>query len=324
MADLLPQAISVYREDGALTLAQRAMLYAYRQSYNRYWNTRYGSGVSILEKEWDNLLLLDACRYDEFLNVAPYGRESIERRITVGSRTPEFLSRTFDDVRLHDTVYVTANPQVLRYHFESERDVFHDIISLLDRWDSETQTIEPEFVREAALEAAEAYPDKRLLVHFFQPHAPFLGPTAAEIRRRTGKTIGGLNPGREYTEVESKDIEPASYEDILKEGVTPEEIRTAYRETLELVVEECQQLVDDLPGKTAITSDHGELLGERLYPFGSPQWEHPGDFRNAELCVVPWVEFETGERKRVTSEPPKEQSADEGAIDKRLRALGYK
>lgn len=332
MTDLLSRAISVYREEGARIFGRKAMSFAYNRRprpmqsvYNQYWNVRYGSGTSILEKDWDNLLLLDAARYDEFVRVAPFDQKSIDRRITLGSRTPEFLPRTFNNAELHDTVYITANPQPLRYQFESDTVVFHDMISLLDEWDPETQTIRPEIVREAAIEASEAYPNKRLLIHFLQPHAPFLGPTAAEIRRRTGKTLDGLNPGREYTGVESKEIDTGSYGDILNEGVDREEIRMAYRETLGLVIEECQQLANSLYGKTALTSDHGELLGERVHPFGPRRWEHPGDVRTAELCVVPWIEFDNESRKRVTAEPPKDhEPASEEVVDRRLRSLGYK
>jgi hypothetical protein len=34
-----------------------------------------------------------------------------------------------------------------------------------------------EVVTEAALEAAEWYPNERLIVHYLQPHAPYIGPT---------------------------------------------------------------------------------------------------------------------------------------------------
>lgn len=329
MTDLLSRAVTTYSDEGAITFGRKALLFTYRETmqaiYNRYWDIRYGPGVSILEKDWDNLLLLDAARYDEFVRVAPIDEESVERRITVGSKTPEFLHRTFDNVRLHDTVYITANPQPLKYQYETDKKVFYKMISLLDQWDPEIQTIRPEIVRKVAIDTAKTYPDKRLIIHFLQPHAPFLGPTASAISKRTGKTIGGLNPGREYTSVESKNIQTATYEDILREGVNQEEIRAAYRETLELVVNECQQLVSELSGKSAITSDHGELLGERIFPFGPQRWEHPEGIRTSGLCMVPWVEFERDGRKQVTAELPQEdQSTSQEVIENRLHSLGYK
>lgn len=331
MVNIPSQIKTIYSNEGPIALGQKARSFMYsrliRHLYNYYWNRQHGPGTSILEKDWDNLLLLDACRYDEFCRVAPFEQATIEQRITLGSKTPEFLQHTFGDIQLHDTVYVTANPQVLKFQYESHSDtpIFHDTISLLDEWNTETQTIMPETVRKAALEAENIYPNKRLLIHFLQPHAPFLGLTAEKIRRHTGKTIGGLNPGREYTDIEQQELETGSYLEILGDGIDRKEIRTAYRETLQLVIKECQSLINTLSGKTAITSDHGELLGERIYPLGRPRWEHPAGIRTTELCVVPWVEFDTRDRKQVISEPPKQhESIDEKTIDERLRALGYK
>lgn len=334
MKETVSQGITILRDDGPIEFSKKASSYISRNLarslvrpvYNNIWYARFGSGTSILEKDWDNLLLLDACRYDEFCIVSPYDNESINKRITLESRTPDFLRSTFNNGPYHDIVYVTANPQTLKYQYESNSGkLFHDTISLLDEWDEETQTIKPDVVREAAIEAANKYPDKKLLVHFLQPHAPFLGPTAESIRQRTGKTIGGLNPGREYTDMDSKNIETASYREILNQGIKRDEIRTAYRETLELVIDECTELRKILSGKTAITSDHGELLGERLFGFGPRQWEHPGNVRNDELCIVPYISFGYDSRKEIKIEPPvEEQSVNKDVVDKRLQSLGYK
>jgi len=296
-------------------------------AYNQYWKLRYRPGTSILEEDWDNLLLLDACRYDEFCRLDLFDNATIDSRITLGSRTPEYLERTFDDVKLHDTVYVTANPQVLKFQSESdlESPIFYNTISLLDEWDEDAQTIRPEEVTQAALRADREYPNKRLIIHFLQPHAPFLGPTAKKIQDRTGKTVGGVDPGREYTNIQPQNINSSSYMDVLEMGISPEEIRTAYRETLQLVLEECNLLRGTLSGKTALTSDHGELLGERVHPFGDPRWEHPPKVRTSELCIVPWVEFEATDRKSVIEESPKQfPEENDETVESRLQALGYR
>ena len=163
-----------------------------------------------------------------------------------------------------------------------------------------------------------------------QPHPPFLGATAESIHERTGKTIDGLNLGHysEYVDMDPKDIEDihsVTYQEVLEEGIEREEIRRAYQETLKIVVNECHHLQESLQGKTALTSDHGELLGERQYPFGSRRWRHPGNTRTKELCVVPYLEFDCKRRKEIKSEPPAEdKSINEEIVDKRLRSLGYK
>lgn len=293
---------------------------------NAHFNSKYSRGESVLDFDWDNLLLLDACRYDEFVKHSPFPEDEIEPRITVASKTPGFLRETFSHTQLHDTVYVTANPQVLRFraeHAHSPR--FHDVISLLDEWDAETQTVLPETVKNAALEAEETHPEKRLIIHFLQPHAPFLGDKARKIREQTGKTIGGVNPGRDYTYQEPKDIVTTGYRMMLEEhDITAQDIITAYRESLREVVTHAGELAKRLEGKSAMTADHGELLGERIHPLSRRRWEHPAGVRTPELCKVPWVEFHANQRKTVTDDPPVDHDTfNRRTVEQRLQSLGY-
>lgn len=297
---------------------------------NKIWNIRYGKGDTILEYKWDNLILLDACRYDEFLRVSPYPFNQVNPRITLGSRTSEFLHRTFNNHQLYDTVYITANPVVTAFEYKNDTNqpTFHSIISLLDEWDSEIQTIHPEIVTQSAIETESEYPDKRLIIHYLQPHAPFIGEKATELRERTGKTIGGLDPELEFVERNTKNINTLSYNEAINSDdihITHSEIITAYRESLEIVLSHADELVSTLNGKTAITSDHGELLYDSILPFGRRFWSHPKDLRTTELCKVPWVEFEPECRKETIAEKPqKSANVDARRVNKHLKALGYK
>ena len=202
---------------------------------------------------------------------------------------------------------------------------FHSTISVLDKWDSETQTVLPADVKKEAISAEKNNPNKRLIIHFLQPHAPFIGDTAKEIRNKTGKTIGGLNPGREYTNVESQNINTTSYRDMLElDYVSEDEIVTAYRESLAEVLSHVGELIIELEGKTVITADHGELLGEKPNLFSPIHWEHPSGYRSEELCKVPWIEFDSDGRKEIIDEAPAESSEfDQREVNERLRSLGY-
>ncbi|MFC7028075.1 hypothetical protein ACFQH8_12520 [Halomicroarcula sp. GCM10025710] len=86
---------------------------------NRLYHTRLGRqtgnprGIDIFEEDWDNLLILDACRYDMFEEQHSLpGR--LESRISKSSHTSEFLQSNFADRDLRDTVYVTASPMYYR------------------------------------------------------------------------------------------------------------------------------------------------------------------------------------------------------------------
>ena len=330
---MIRRAQQIASEHGMLALAKASLPFVHEKVddlslplTNRYFDARYGQGESVLERDWDNLLLYDACRYDEFLRVCPFPTDAVERRVTLGSRTSQFLRRTFDGRTCHDVVYVTANAQTLRYDQERKDDPFHAIVSVVEEWDEETQTVPPGAVYEAALRAEEEYPSKRLVVHFLQPHAPFLGPTAEGSRERTGRTVKGLDPGREYTDIETQDIETTSYTDILRYDpeLTVEDIRQAYRETLALATKYVVGLAGRLEGKTVVSSDHGELLGDRVHPLGCRRWEHPGNVRSSELCTCPWVELPATERKQTRPDPPVvgDVVAPE-VVDHRLQSLGY-
>lgn len=323
------RGVDVYKKEGIQPFISKGLSFSSLIAQKQYWDIRYGPGTSILDRDWDNLLIFDACRYDYFRQVAPYDKEIIDSRRTVGSSTKEFLINTFTDKEVYDTVYITANPKYIKLSdiIEGPNPVFHDLVPVIDEWDPEIGTVPPGSVAECARDCQARYPNKRLLIHFIQPHYPFIGPTASRIREHTGKNIGGSVP------MESKkddfDLDKHSrfnsYTDAIEAGISRQKIRTAYAESIAEVIKSTKSLINDLPGKTVITADHGEHLGDKPIPFGGRLWGHPPGVRSDALCVVPWVEFESDSRKQITAEPPQEQpSVDNEVVEQRLRSLGYK
>lgn len=322
------RGLDVYHQEGTIAFLKKGFSFSSLILKNYFYKTRYGSGTSILSRDWDNLFIFDACRYDDFCQVAPYDQNRINTRQTVGSNTNEFLTKTFSGEQLHDTVYITANPKFFKLwdDLNQPKTIFHDTISVVDDWDTDLGTVPPESVVECARSCHAQYPNKRLLIHFIQPHYPFIGPTAARIQKETGKTIGGSPPkNNQVSDSEwSEEDRFSSYVDAINAGVSRQEIRTAYRESIEQVINCSQPLIDDLPGKTVITADHGEHLGDKPVPGGGQLWGHPPGVRSTALCVVPWVECDFHNRKEVATDPPQAQSSiDKQVIDQRLHALGY-
>jgi hypothetical protein len=104
-------------------------------------------------------------------------------------------------------------------------------------------------------------------------------------------------------------------------------IERAYRESLEEVLPYVDSLCETLKGKTVVTSDHGNLLGERARPYlpWSQRHAHP-DYATAEALVkVPWLVREATSRKRTVAEPPTQgrPEYDEEDLNRKLNALGY-
>lgn len=275
---------------------------------------RPNRGVRIMEEDWDNLYILDGCRYDAFRELAP-SEGKLSKKISRGSMSWEFMQENFAGERFHDTVYVTANPYAARL----EDDVFHDTIDLLDEWDPERQTVPPDAVAEALLDANERYPSKRLLGHFMQPHHPFLGETGRKLEHSGFRT-----------DHEDEHGDPSVWA-VLRYGyrgyddVSEAAVWEAYLENLEIVLEHVEPLVEEISGKSVITSDHGNLIGERLSPIPIREYGHPEGVRAPELIEVPWFEIDSDVRKTIRAEEPRErEDADQSTVDDRLKALGYR
>lgn len=66
-----------------------------------------------------------------------------------------------------------------------------------------------------------------------------------------------------------------------------EEALAAYLENLRLFLDEMADLIDDLPGETVVTAGHGEMFGERAWPFQTKRIGHYGYVRTPEPVRVP-------------------------------------
>lgn len=289
-----------------LFLRQINRLY-HRRFDRRDYNT---DGIDIFAEDWDTLCILDACRYDMFARSSELPGQ-LERRQSRGSATTEFLTANFDGRDLRDTVYVTANPQLYRNR-ESIAVDFHDVIHVWreEGWDEEYGTVLPETVTEYALRAAEEYPDKRLVVHYMQPHYPFIG---SETNFDKGH-LTGARQENVWNQLLLGTLD-AEREDVWR----------IYEANLKRALPHVERLLETLGGKTVVTADHGNMVGERAFPLPIREWGHPRGIYTPELVSVPWLVHESGPRREIRAddaESQSEQVTDEVVAD-RLRQLGY-
>ncbi|WP_436926713.1 hypothetical protein [Halosimplex amylolyticum] len=290
---------------------------------NRIFHRQLGSweynlnGVDIVKEDWDTLVILDACRYDTF--ASRHQLEGVlESRESSGSHTVEFLQANFADGRFPDTVYVTASPQLYR-NADWLNASFHSVINVWREagWNDDYGTVLPETTTDYALDAHEAYPNKRHIVHYLQPHYPFVGSESALDARQFGN---GEHEG---------DI----WEQLMR-GTTDldsEQIWRAYEQNLDLVLDAVEPLVSSIEGRTVITADHGNMIGERATPIPIHEWGHPPGLYTEELVTVPWLVSESGSRRCVVAgesdSAERGDSADEtieeATVEDRLQDLGY-
>ncbi|WP_121823388.1 hypothetical protein [Halostella salina] len=282
----------------------------HRRLYQRPYNT---DGVDVVAEDWDTLLVLDACRYDMFerLHDLP-GR--LERRESRGSHTSEFLIANFGGRTLRDTVYVTASPQL--YNWRDEMDAeFHAVVDVWREagWDDEHGTVTPETMADHVRRAVEEYPEKRIVGHFLQPHYPFIDGDD----RLNARTFDGDD------ETESPDVWAQLMRGRL--DASTDAVWRAYLRNLNAVLPEIAALLDELGGRTVVTSDHGNMVGERAAPVPIREWGHPPGMYTDQLVTVPWLVHENGPRRKITEGEPDAapDAVADDVVEDRLRQLGY-
>jgi hypothetical protein len=271
--------------------------------------------VDVMGEDWDTLVILDACRYDMFKRLSTLPG-TLEPRYSKGSATDEFVEANFGDSKYEDVVYVTANPRV-NLAFNGR---FHEVINVWqDGWDDDLQTVPPETVADATTQALETYPNKRVISHFIQPHAPFIGEYA-QGNLVYHSTLSGHRPDADDGDSASENVWT-----LLRRGeVDKDVVKRAYDENLEIALPHVERIMDAEMGKTVVTSDHGNLMGERIAPFMKRFYGHPSRFGAPDLLRIPWLEHNNGSRREIFAEASKQKDAKLGDdVSEKLKDLGY-
>jgi hypothetical protein len=236
--------------------------------------------IRVMDQPWDNLIILDACRADAFkLVLGRHSREfgnlgyTLRNVESLGTYTPEFLTRNFAGGPYPDTVYVSANPYVSSLLPEG---TFGEVVHVWrNAWSDKFQTVLPRDMAKASMRARRRFPGRRLIVHFMQPHTPFVGSYRL--------------PGEAFWDI------------ALNQGL--QNAKRAYIENLEAVFRVLPPLLDYFRGRTVVSADHGEGWGEPAPPLQVPIFGHPKKVHIASLTTVPWMEIpkrgdEVGEEER--------------------------
>jgi hypothetical protein len=298
----LSEAKSVYEQYGLRGLMRESGNLLNKQLAGlRHGRAGNPDGVSVFERDWDNLVLLDACRYDYFeKHVKDAGLSgTLQSHQSLGSCSREFVQRNFDGRQLHDVVVVSANLwyEQVQQDFDTDIDVHHlELVTERERRDTWRPAPFPDHVTNRVRTVVDEFPDKRLLIHYHQPHEPYIGPTA----QRHADPDYPLNIPRQY-------------------------LHDAYEETLRTVLDELSTVIELLDGKTVVSADHGDLLGEVTAPIPTRMYGHPCEYYHEKLVTVPWFVVDHDSRKSVVAEEPARtrQYMDDDEREARLRDLGY-
>jgi len=233
------------------------------------------NAIKVIEKDWDYLIVLDACRYDTFKKVVDSSTGYV---ISGGTGTGSWMMWNFRD-KHKDVIYIAGNPHLASAHLKKRRgfNPFYLVKEVWDYgWDNSLKTVPPEQVTNAALETLKSFPEKRMIVHYMQPHHPYIAD----------KELLEMDEGtyRDFENIGVEGRKPITPLRLARQGKIPvERIKKAYEENLRIVMKEVIRLEGKLPGRVVLNADHGEAFGE----YG--HYGHGGHLRMEALVKVPWV-----------------------------------
>lgn len=159
----------------------------------RITSRRIGTNVISNNDNWDIMIIADAASYQ--ISKTLYSEyeymSSIDSIWSRGSYSPEWSQNTFirDDTDASDIKYVNGNPLIsanLRGKSESEMfpatedrdfEFINDSVEYVDSsypvWQNCDGHISPNTISSKALDVIENH-DGRVIIHYMQPHAPFV------------------------------------------------------------------------------------------------------------------------------------------------------
>lgn len=303
-----------------------ATMGAVQDLYNGFFfslSSRYPLGTNVLDRDWDLLVVLDACRVDAMRQVASEYEfiDVVDDIWSVGSASHEWISKTYTSEHLdtiRDTMLISTNPWLPRTFKKGnyppgeysvplmwadwdvvEWDDFGEAWHINNKYKWFDAVPPPDFVTDHVIKAGREYDFDRTIVHYMQPHIPHIAASYAEDRPPT-------------------EAEANPWEAIRSGRATRAEIWNQYLENLRLVLDSVGTLLENFDAETAvITADHGDLFGE----FGA--YGHPAGFFHPNLKKVPWVVTAASDHETVSPTVTLDSEESPGRIEDQLQALGY-
>ncbi|RXK46940.1 LTA synthase family protein [Halorientalis pallida] len=216
------------------------------------------------------------------------------------------MERTFVEERYRDmaeTYYLCGNPFSQK---KLDAEDFEELDEIWKyAWNDEHDTVTPDTLTDRCINIGREQDTDRLLVHYMQPHWPFV--PAMNLTNQGGMELD------EFGTYNKDEV----WERLRRGEVSAEDVWEGYRDNLTYALDSVEVLLENIDAeKVIITSDHGNAFGE----YGV--YGHPMHMPLSSLRSVPYVE--TTATDEGTREPEKMQvSRRSSDVEGQLRALGY-
>jgi len=312
--EIAEAGIQNLKEEGLRDTAIRAGYFGYSNALKGLHQAtgKTYEGTPVYEEDWDAMIVLDACRTDLMQEVSEdydFVNTDFGTFYSLAGASDEWMDRNFSDEysdEKADTLMVTGNG------FSEEHLEAGDFLHLEEAWryahDPEKGAVMPGPITDSAINLSRQHDADRIIVHYMQPHYPFLD----------NPDVGtDIDPARWGENDNSKD----PWDEILTGETTREEVWPMYRSNLETVMNEVEILLNNMDAeKTVVTADHGNALG-RLNREDMGVHGHERKIAVDALREVPWIE--TTAEDHETYHPDDKDSVDETGSDEILKDLGY-
>lgn len=267
-----------------------------------------------IEKGDFMIIILDSCRYDYFREeVGEFLEGELKTVYTSATATMGYI-QTIWDGNYEDMTYITGLSAPTDHAFKRKGRGYRPsehIGEFIHVWNDcnqkELGAVLPEVMTQRALE----HHENRSVVHYVQPHAPYIGDY--RLRKEDAKTEWGESLQDIYEKIGRYDPD--------KKVISDEQLRKAYRSNLRRCLNAVRELVTRVDVPVVVTADHGEMLGEggRYIHGGRP---------SQQLCKLPWFvvdDLMIGKRGSTEFEPSERNDTDftKGDVEEQLKHLGY-
>jgi hypothetical protein len=265
--------------------------------------------TNIYKKDWDLLVILDCARPDMMEEVKKDYEfiGEVEEITSVGSCSMEWMKNTFIpkfNKQMQSTIHITSNTSSDTYLSDNQFQHLEEVWR--DGWNKELGTIPAEEVTDRAIYYMRRIDADRAIVHYMQPHLPFV--TRPDIDSSFVTKEGEEGKGHNLSGL------------CRERGYGQNELWNAYIENLKYVLDSVEILLSNVNAEqTIISADHGEAFGEKNI------YGHPCRNYVDSLTQVPWCPTSAVNCKNYNPEyEPKTSYEDDVSLDNKLKALGYK
>lgn len=301
----ITRTVGYYRNEEPVTATKRVSHDIHAEIVRllfEYYEEEFG--IPIYEREWEVLVILDACRADLMDEVAdeyPF-LEKYRTHDSLGSNSGQWMARNFTDEyaeEMRETAVVTGNPHSDTYLDEEDFAMLDEVWRYA--WEDKDELFKPHFITDRAISIKRRFQPERMIVHYMQPHHPFI-------------------PHFDGFETDLHETWLNEWRDIRVGHISKEEKWRQYRDNLLYVLDYVELLLDSIDADpVVVSSDHGEAVGEwGIYGhYGIPL---------RVLRQVPWIETvaeDTGEYDPEFVPETTDVTDSKRVVEDQLEKLGY-